>query len=79
MPRTRKDPGKGYVIKDDDVKYAYITLPKNESFVFPDLFEKDEQEEDQDHRKALKEAKKGFENYIQKNKHRPNMPGWFTV
>lgn len=26
MPRTRKDPIKGYIIKDDDMKYAYVTL-----------------------------------------------------
>lgn len=24
--KTRRDPGKGYVIKDDDTKYAYVTL-----------------------------------------------------
>lgn len=26
MTKTRKDPGKGYVVKDDDIKYAYVIL-----------------------------------------------------
>lgn len=26
MPKTRKDPIKGYIIKDEDMKYAYVTL-----------------------------------------------------
>lgn len=26
MPKTRQDPGRGYIIKDEDMKYAYITL-----------------------------------------------------
>lgn len=26
MPKTRQDAVKGYVIKDDDMKYAYVTL-----------------------------------------------------
>lgn len=26
MGKTRKDPGKGYIVKDDDTKYAFVTL-----------------------------------------------------
>lgn len=26
MGRTKRDPAKGYVVKEDDTKYAYITL-----------------------------------------------------
>lgn len=26
LGKTRRDPGRGYVVKDDDVKYAYVVL-----------------------------------------------------
>lgn len=26
MPKTRQEPVKGYIIKDEDYKYAYVTL-----------------------------------------------------
>ncbi|KAJ8912882.1 hypothetical protein NQ315_011205 [Exocentrus adspersus] len=79
MTKTRKDPGKGYVVKDDDIKYAYVTLPKGESFEFPDLFPKKDDKEEGDDQKALKAAKQGYQEFLDKNKDRPNMPGWFTV
>ncbi|KAJ8984565.1 hypothetical protein NQ317_006027 [Molorchus minor] len=78
-PFTRKDPGKGYVVKDDDIKYAYVTLHKGQSFKFPDLFPEGESQAEENYNKSLKEAKQGFDNYLEKNKNRPNMPGWFTV
>ncbi|XP_023018081.2 mitochondrial ribosomal protein L23 [Leptinotarsa decemlineata] len=81
MPKTRRDPGKGYVIKDDDIKFAYITLPKGETFKFPDLFDVGEEKEkqEQDHEKALKQAKNSFDDFLKKNKERRNMPSWFSI
>ncbi|XP_057655775.1 39S ribosomal protein L23, mitochondrial [Diorhabda carinulata] len=79
MPKTRREPTQGYVIKDDDIKYAYITLMKGEEFQFPDLFENIENKEHEDHEKALKQAKEGYQEFLNKNKDRQNMPGWFTV
>nr|CAH7714420.1 unnamed protein product [Callosobruchus chinensis] len=81
MPKTRRDPGEGYVIKDHDIKYAYITLPKDQVFKFPDLFKDDEQmkEQEQEHERSLKEAKKGFQEYLEKNKERRNLPSWYSV
>lgn len=26
LGKTRADPGKAYIVKDDDIKYAYVTL-----------------------------------------------------
>ncbi|CAH2049230.1 unnamed protein product, partial [Iphiclides podalirius] len=39
LGRFRKDVGKGYIVKDDDVKFAYVVLPKEMTFKFPDLFD----------------------------------------
>ncbi|KAJ8951671.1 hypothetical protein NQ318_012212 [Aromia moschata] len=78
MPKTRRDPGKGYIIKDDDIKFSYVVLPKGQTFQFPDLFPETEDIK-QDHDKALDERKRDIKDSWRKNKHRPNMPGWFTA
>ncbi|XP_026750037.2 39S ribosomal protein L23, mitochondrial [Galleria mellonella] len=78
LGKFRKDLGKGYVVKDDDIKYAYVTLPKDTKFVFPDIFEKSK-DADEEHLKSLEEAKKTFKNYIHRNKSRPDVPSWFSI
>lgn len=52
--------------------------PKGETFQFPDLF-KEKDKEASDHEKALEEVKKGYQQFLDRNKNRPNMPGWFTI
>ncbi|CAG9857870.1 unnamed protein product [Phyllotreta striolata] len=81
MPKTRLEPTFGYVIKDDDVKYAYVTLPKGEEFQFPDLFELDQTKKDEEanQEKALKQSQESYDKFLEKNKERENMPGWFSV
>ncbi|KAJ8718574.1 hypothetical protein PYW08_002811 [Mythimna loreyi] len=78
LGKFRRDVGKGYVIKDDDIKSAYVVLPKDMKFEYPDIFgsKKDDGEDEQ---KALGEAKKNFQNYIDRNKHRTDVPSWFTI
>ncbi|XP_013183700.1 large ribosomal subunit protein uL23m [Amyelois transitella] len=78
LGKFRRDYGKGYIIKEDDAKHAFITLPKSMKFEFPDLFEssKDEEEENM---KSLDEAKKSYKTYIDRNKDRPDVPSWFSI
>ncbi|XP_030747214.1 probable 39S ribosomal protein L23, mitochondrial [Sitophilus oryzae] len=78
LGKTKRDPGLGYVVKADDTKYAYVTLPKDQEFKFPDLFPKVSTVEE-DYEKTIKQTKDGFKDYLDKNKERPGMPGWFTV
>jgi large subunit ribosomal protein L23 len=78
MGKTKRVHGKGYVIKEDDIKYAYITLPKDEKFVFPDLFPENKAAKEEEET-TLNQAKKGLQEFLEKNKERPNMPGWFSV
>lgn len=97
MGKTFKEPGRGYVIKRDDSKIAYVTLvrmtsgftnktaylyslplqPKDQKFVFPDLFEKasDSKEE---HEKSLKETKDNYKKFLERTKTRPGAPGWYS-
>ncbi|KAF5285618.1 hypothetical protein FQR65_LT13099 [Abscondita terminalis] len=77
LGKTRSEPGRGYIIKDDDIKYAYIVLPKSEVFEFPDIFPKPK-EDQKDHEKALDEMKKNHEQYLKKNQDRQGLPTWFS-
>ncbi|KAI4463662.1 ribosomal protein l23-related [Holotrichia oblita] len=79
LGKTKRNLLKGYITKDDDVKLAYVTLPKGETFVFPECAPDQSQKAKDDHEKALNETKKGYQNFLDKNKYRPNMPGWFQV
>ncbi|KAF7270539.1 mitochondrial ribosomal protein L23 [Rhynchophorus ferrugineus] len=78
LGKTRRDPGLGYIVKDDDTKYAYVTLPKEEKFEFPTLFPKVSTDLE-DYEKTIKQSKDGFKAYVDRNKNRPGMPGWFTI
>ncbi|CAG9790972.1 unnamed protein product [Diatraea saccharalis] len=78
MGKFRKDIGKGYVVKEDDKKIAFVTLPKNMSFEFPNIFEKVEDQDDEN-MKSLDDAKKSFKSYIDRNKNRSDVPSWFSI
>lgn len=79
LGKTKRDPGKGYVIKEEDTKYAYVVMPKTESFTFPELFPKEaEKKRKEEENKSIDEAKKGHQVFLEKSKERPNMPGWFS-
>ncbi|VVC96966.1 probable 39S ribosomal protein L23, mitochondrial [Leptidea sinapis] len=76
--RFRKDAGKGYIVKDDDIKYAMVVLPKTMTFEFPNIFEKKKGDLEDD-TKSLEETKKSFRKYINRNKDRPDVPSWFSI
>ncbi|XP_076162363.1 mitochondrial ribosomal protein L23 isoform X2 [Ptiloglossa arizonensis] len=74
--KTKKCELGNYVIKDDDIKIAYVTLPKDQKFVYPTLFDKKEDMirlEEQ-----LEEMKEKTKQYVKENK-MPSFPNWFTV
>ncbi|CAG7818351.1 unnamed protein product [Allacma fusca] len=71
---------KGYIIKDDDFKVAYVTLPKGATFAFPDIYpEQKEEEETSEREKTIKQIEHSFEELKKRNKNRPDVPGWFTI
>ena len=80
--RTRIALGKTYiptnfkfVAKKDDMKIAYVTLPKTETFTFPDIIP--EEAEDKNER-GLHEVEQNFKNFAEKNK-TPGFPSWFMT
>ncbi|XP_014103056.2 large ribosomal subunit protein uL23m [Bactrocera oleae] len=78
MGKTKRDQAKGYVTKDDDVKIAYVTLPRTEEFTFPDLFEKKEEQKKAEE-KSMDDSKQGFKRFLDRNKKRPGTPGWYSI
>lgn len=79
MGKTKRDMTLGYITKHDDTKLAYVTLPKDMTFEFPNLFPAEAKQQLEDDKKSLDEAKKNHKKYLEKNKHRPGTPGWFSI
>lgn len=63
-----------YVIKEDDIKVAYVVLDKNEKFEFPDLFPKEETKKET----TFDETKEEYKKFLEPCKE-PGSPGWFRV
>lgn len=63
------------------MKIAYVTLPKDVKFAFPDIFPSDAEAKKQqrDDEKALDQSKDAFKSYLDRNKHRQNLPSWFSI
>jgi len=77
---TYTDKYKKYVKKKDDNKIAYVTLPKDVKFEFPDLFPVAAKKEEGDKmNKAVDEMQVQFKKYVERNKNRPGLPGWYSI
>ncbi|XP_018393291.1 PREDICTED: probable 39S ribosomal protein L23, mitochondrial [Cyphomyrmex costatus] len=75
MGRLTRDRLQHSVIKEDDKKIAYVVLPKDQSFVFPDMFKNVKDELDKE---TMDLAKKEMQNFLRPNK-APGLPGWFRM
>ncbi|KAK7071068.1 54S ribosomal protein L23, mitochondrial [Halocaridina rubra] len=69
----------GYVIKDDDFKLAYVTLPKDEKFEFPNLFPEEKEKELDKQKEQLNTLKDEWKMITTKNKHRQGVPSWLGI
>lgn len=81
MGKTQRDQVVGYVTKKDDTKIAFVTLPKDVNFEFPELFPTDAEAKKQqrDDEKALDSSKEVFKKFLDKSKSRKGLPGWFSI
>lgn len=78
--KVEKEPQKGYLIKKEDVKLAYVVLPKDMEFKFPDISgdEKKQEDEKREDEKALELSQDKFKEYLSKNKNRQGLPSWYS-
>lgn len=81
MGSTQRDKVVGYVTKEDDVKLAYVTLPKELNFEWPELFPSDAETKKQrrEDEKSLETSKEVFKKYLEKSKARKGLPGWYSI
>uniref|UniRef100_A0A2C9GW57 Large ribosomal subunit protein uL23m n=1 Tax=Anopheles farauti TaxID=69004 RepID=A0A2C9GW57_9DIPT len=79
LGNTKRDLVLGYITKEEDTKYAYVTLPNTVKFDFPDVCPNDAQQKIEDDKKSLEDAKKNHKKFLDKNKDRPGTPGWFSI
>lgn len=78
--KTARDRKVGYITKEEDSKLAYVTFPREVTFKFPDIFpsEAEEKEKKREDERALESSKEEFQKFIDKNKNRKGLPGWFS-
>jgi len=70
--------GKNYIVKDEDVKYAYVTLPKDMAFEFPKLVPEEKKQEMSDSLKEMDQAKETHRKDQERFRDRPGVPTWFN-
>ncbi|XP_071871524.1 mitochondrial ribosomal protein L23 [Bombus fervidus] len=75
LGKTYIPTGYKFVAKEDDMKIAYVTLPKTETFTFPDIVPKEAEDKNE---KAMEEIEQNFKNFTVKNKI-PGFPSWFVM
>ncbi|XP_066593982.1 large ribosomal subunit protein uL23m [Prorops nasuta] len=64
-----------YVVKDDDTKIAYVVLPKDVSFEFPNLFPENKEDDlEKEAEKTSKEQNKLLESKVRN----PGLMPWFN-
>merc|ERR1712179_176230 len=68
-----------YIVKEDDEKVAFVTLPKTEKFTFPVLFPEEKEEKEEQDIKQLATLKKEYDGIVKKHKNRPGVPSWFGI
>lgn len=81
MGRTKRDRIVGYIKKEDDRKLAFVTLPKEVNFEFPNIFptEAEAKKQLRDDEKSLEVSKDQFKKFLDRSKKRRGLPGWYSI
>ncbi|XP_059622205.1 large ribosomal subunit protein uL23m [Phlebotomus argentipes] len=78
MGKTSEDPDFGFVKKAEDQRLVYVTLPKDMTFEFPNIFPEEKKDKLKEE-KSLDEAKNNHKKFLERNKSRPSVPGWYSI
>ena len=82
MGKTRQNHFGNYIVKDDDYKVAFVTVPSDYKFEWPDLKIKSELDAtDEETKDDVDEAKRLYEKSVRAdtNKYRPGVPTFFGL
>jgi len=69
----------GYVVKEDDFRRAYVTLPRGQTFQFPDIHTSSKVEQKREDEKALIESEASYKKHLLSPRIRHGLPSWFSV
>ncbi|XP_073999850.1 mitochondrial ribosomal protein L23 [Rhodnius prolixus] len=75
----KRERTKGYIIKEDDYRRAFVTLMVGEKFEFPDICKPKEEKDDEEFKKMKEQAEANFKEFSKRNVNRPGVPGWFGI
>ena len=75
LGKTRMCPKQRCVIKDDDAKIAYVVLPADQPFAYPELFPATSEKSTED---RFDEYKSEYKQYVKSNP-MPGLPTWFRI
>ncbi|XP_018020080.1 probable 39S ribosomal protein L23, mitochondrial [Hyalella azteca] len=79
MGETRRAVAANYIVKDEDVKVAYVTLGEGQTFQFPNLLPADLIDEDYNYDEQLQRLTKEYKASIKLQKDRQHLPSWFGL
>ncbi|CAH1716645.1 39S ribosomal protein L23, mitochondrial [Aphis gossypii] len=69
----------GPIIKEDDFRRAFVTMPRDQEFEFPDVCNTEESKKrNTEDEKSSKISQDMYKDYLKKQGDRPGLPGWFS-
>ncbi|XKL67364.1 hypothetical protein PGB90_002855 [Kerria lacca] len=70
----------GYLVKEEDFRRAYVTLPRGTEFIFPELdCEEIKTKSEKEKEQHLQELEASYKKHTQQIKGRFGLPTWFTI
>ena len=82
LGKTRQNAYGAYIVKDDDQKFAFVTLPPDYKFEWPELkIEESENKQKEDSEGDIDNSKEQYAKDVQSDsvKYRPGVPSFFGL
>ncbi|CAN7938538.1 unnamed protein product, partial [Ixodes hexagonus] len=80
LGNIKRAEGKQYLIKEDDYRVAFVTLPKGEKFEFPDVYPEEKiREKEVSYMKQAEELKEVKQQHSRQDPNRQDLPSWFGL
>uniref|UniRef100_A0A0K8RA45 Large ribosomal subunit protein uL23m n=1 Tax=Ixodes ricinus TaxID=34613 RepID=A0A0K8RA45_IXORI len=80
LGKIKRAEGKGYLIKENDYRVAFVTLPQGQTFEFPDVYPEEKVlEQERNLLKQADELKQVKQRHTRTDPHRQDLPSWFGL
>ncbi|XP_022170906.1 39S ribosomal protein L23, mitochondrial [Myzus persicae] len=69
----------GPIVKEDDFRRAFVTMPRDQEFEFPEVCTSEEfKKRASEDEKSSQASQDLYKDYLKKQGNRPGLPGWFS-